>query len=147
MAYERITREYQKNAVNGSSPLQLVVMLYEGAIRFVRESISAIESKDFDRKRQSIDRAVAIVQHLHGTLDMDRGQKVATDLNRLYGYITTRILEGSAKLETAPLKEVVKLLNVLLAGWEELVNKEQNNTIPSPQLAQSTANGRFALHV
>src|SRR6266550_4325544 len=94
---------YREVAVQTSSPTKLVVMLYEGGIRFLRESVDAIESRDLDRKRQSIDRAVAIVQHLQGTLDMDRGGVVAADLNRLYGYLTSRILEGSAKLETEPL--------------------------------------------
>ena len=50
---------YRETAVQTSSPTRLVVMLYEGIIRFLRESVTAIESKDLDRKRQSVDRAVA----------------------------------------------------------------------------------------
>jgi flagellar protein FliS len=118
-------------------------MLYEGSIRFLRESVTAIDSRDLDRKRQTIDRAVAIVQHLQSTLDMDRGLEVATNLSRLYSYITTRILEGSAKLETDPLKEAIKLLEVLLAGWEDLAKKEQP---PQTLIAQQTVSSGFDLH-
>src|SRR5262245_3310902 len=108
---------YREVAVQTSSPTGLVVMLYEGAIRFLQESIAAIKSQDLNGKRQSIDRAVAVLQHLQGTLDMDRGGDVAADLNRLYNYITSRVLDGSGNLQTAPLEEAIKLLKVLLAGW------------------------------
>jgi flagellar secretion chaperone FliS len=136
--YNNRSNAYREVAVQTSSPAKLVVMLYEGAIQFLRESVTAIASKDLDRKRHSIDRAVAIVQHLQSTLDMDRGLEVAANLSRLYSYITTRILEGSAKLETAPLEEAIKLLDILLAGWEELAKKEQP---PQTLVAQQAASG------
>jgi flagellar protein FliS len=138
---------YREVAVQTSSPTRLVVMLYEGAIRFLRESVTAIETKDLIRKRQAVDRAVAIIQHLQGTLDMERGGNVAADLHRLYSYIASRILAGSAKLETAPLEEAIKLLNVLLAGWEEVARKEQNHTVPPALLAQQTVMNGFKVHV
>src|SRR3979411_1216350 len=101
---------YQEVAVQTASPAKLVVMLYEGAIRFLRQSVTAIESKDLDRKRQSVDRALAVIQHLQSTLDK-RGSDVSADLDRLYIYITSCILQGSGKLEVAPLQEAIKLLS------------------------------------
>src|SRR5262244_834578 len=103
MMYNR-SNTYHDVAVQTSSPMKLVVMLYEGAVRFLRDSVAAIECKNLERKRQSIDRAVAIVQHLNSTLDLERGGVVAVDLNRLYSYITNLIFEGSAKLDKAPLE-------------------------------------------
>lgn len=137
---------YREVAVQTSSPSKLVVMLYEGAIRFLRESVVAIESRDLNVKRQSIDRAVAVVQHLQSTLDMDRGGEVAVDLARLYDYINSRILEGSSKLETAPLEEAIKLLKVLLVGWEEVAERERNNPGPPALLAQPVGSSGFKLH-
>jgi flagellar protein FliS len=121
-------------------------MLYEGAIRFLNESITAIQSQDLNAKRQSIDRAVAVVQHLQSTLDMDRGGEVASELNRLYNYITSCILDGSAKLEAAPLEEAIKLLKVLLAGWEEVAEREKKNALPPALLSQHAGNAGFELH-
>jgi flagellar secretion chaperone FliS len=145
MMYNNRSNTYREVDAQTSSPTKLVVMLYEGAIRFLRESAAAMDARDLDRKRQSIDRAVAIVQHLQTTLDMERGQEVAADLSRLYSYITSRILEGSAKLETAPLEEAIKLLDVLLASWKELAKKEQPET-PEALVAQQAASGGFELH-
>jgi flagellar protein FliS len=136
---------YQEVAIQTSSPAKLVVMLYEGAIRFLNQSIGAIQLKDLNQKRQSIDRAVAVIQHLQSTLDMDKGQEVAAELDRLYTYITSRVLEGSGKLEVAPLEEAIKLLTVLLSGWEEVARKEQEHTVPTTSLAQQANTGRFEL--
>ena len=136
---------YQEVAVQTSSSTKLVVMLYEGSIRFLRQSTAAIQAKDFDRKRESIDRAVAIVAHLQSTLDQ-RGGEVAIELDRLYTYITGRILEGSGKLEVAPIEEAIKLLTTLLSGWQQLANKEQEQHIPAALLGQQVPSGRFELH-
>ena len=136
---------YQEVAVQTSSPSKLVVMLYEGAIRFLNQSITAIEAKDLNLKRQSIDRAVAVIQHLQSTLDMTQGKEVAAELDRLYTYITSRILDGSGKLEVAPLQEAIKLLTTLLTGWEEVAKKEQEHEVPATLLAQQSMSGRFEL--
>ncbi len=138
---------YQEIAVQTSSPAKLVVMLYEGGIRFLRQAVAAIQSKDLLAKRQSVDRAMAVIQHLQGTLDIEKGQEVARDLDRLYSYITSRVMDGSAKLDVAPLEEAIKLLTVLLSGWEEVAKKEQETAVPPMLLAEQAANGRFELHV
>jgi len=143
---QNYSNTYQKVAVQTSSPTKLVVMLYEGAIRFLNESTAAIQANDLERKRHSVDRAMAIVQHLQSTLDVERGGVVATDLNRLYGYISTCILDGSTKLQTAPLEEAIKLLNVLLTAWEELAKRETQTTARPTLVARQTANGGFELH-
>ena len=144
--YKR-SNTYQEIAVQTSSPTKLVVMLYEGAIRFLGQSVTAIRSNDIEGKRQSIDRAMAVIQHLQSTLDRDQGGDVAAKLDNLYIYITSKIMEGSTKLQTAPIEEAIKLLNVLLSGWEEIVKKEQGNTVPTTLLAQQAASGGFRLHV
>jgi flagellar protein FliS len=122
---------YYETSVTTASPEQLVVMLYEGAIKYLRQSIAAIEEKNLVGKRQSIDRAVAIVQHLQGTLDMQRGGEISVELDKLYTYMIRGIVNGSVKLQTAPLEEVVKLLTTLLEGWE-VVAKERRRERSAP---------------
>jgi len=78
---------YKQVAIQTSSPAALVVMLYEGAIRNLRDTADAVRQKDIERKRQSVDRAVAILQHLQSTLDRERGAAVAADLANLYNYV------------------------------------------------------------
>jgi len=137
---------YKEISINTASPAKLVVMLYEGAIRFLRQTDTDIRNKDFAKKSQSVDRAVAIIQHLQGTLDLDKGGTVAFDLDRLYTYITSRIFDGSAKLDLKAFEEAIQLLTTLLSGWDEIARKEQEKSVPADLLARQAAGGRLELH-
>ena len=137
---------YREISIHTSSPTKLVVMLYQGALRFLRQAIDDIGQKNYSNKSQSIDRTVAIIQHLQGTLDLEKGQEIAYDLDRLYTYMSSRIFDGSAKLDVPALQEVAKLLETLLSGWEEIARKEQEHTVPTDLLVQQAGNGRFELH-
>jgi len=59
----------------------------------------------------------------------------------------SRILEGSAKLETAPIEEVIKLLGVVLNGWEELTKKDHQSAVTTPLLSRQTSGNGLELHV
>ena len=111
---------YRQVAIQTSSPTGLVIMLYEGAIRNLRDAADAVRKKDIERKRQSVDRAVAILRHLQSTLDRERGAAITADLENLYHYVIGRALQGSAKLDSEVFEEAAKLLTVLLSGWEQL---------------------------
>jgi flagellar protein FliS len=138
---------YKAISVNTASPAKLVVMLYQGAIRFLKQAQGDIRTKDFAQKSQSVDRAVAIIQHLQGTLDMEKGGKISLDLDRLYTYVTSRVFEGSAKLDLRAFEEAINLLTTLLSGWEEIAQREQEQSVPADLLAQPIpAGGRFELH-
>ena len=137
---------YKAISVNTASPTKLVVMLYQGAIRFLKQAQEDIRNKDFAQKSQSVDRAVAIIQHLQGTLDMEKGGKISLDLDRLYTYVTSRIFDGSAKLDLRAFEEATELLTTLLSGWEEIARKEQEHSVPADLLATAPAGGRFELH-
>jgi flagellar protein FliS len=138
--------QYEDTAVQTSSPEKLIVMLYEGVIKFLRQAVSAMQSRDIERKRQSIDRALAVIQHLQSTLDRDKGGEVAVELDRLYVYITCRIMDGSVNLQVAPVEEAIKLLTTLLSGWEGVANKEPERAGPTTLLAQQATTQRVQFH-
>ena len=132
MNYQNLLGRYEETSVRTSSPEQLVVMLYEGAIRYLRQAVNQIQEKDLQGKRQSVDRALAIVQHLQGTLDMRRGGEISVELDKIYSYITSRILAGSTELKTAPLEEAAKLLGTLLTSWEEVARQKNQQSKSGP---------------
>src|SRR6185295_10899373 len=127
---------YKETAINTSSPTKLIVLLYQGAVRFLR---------DYVHKRQSIDRAAAIIHYLQVTLDTEKGQEIARELNRLYAYMTMRIYEGSTQLQCAPIEEVIKLLETLLSGWEQIALKDQKNAVPMDLMTQKASGERFEI--
>ena len=103
-------------------------MLYDGAIRFLKQSILDIRNKDLEGKRKSVDRALAIIQQLRCSLDKERGQHIARDLERLYDYISMRVAEGSRKLDARPIDESVRLLTTLAEAWEKVAQEELKNS-------------------
>ena len=137
---------YREVSITTSGQTQLIVMLYDGAIRFLRRGIEAIESSNIEAKAAASDRALAIVQHLHLSLDMDRGQEISANLERLYSFVIAQITEGSSELQPRKLDEAIKVLDTLRSAWAEIAQQERAESVPTELLAQQAANGRLAVH-
>ena len=108
---------YRRNALEGSTPLDLVVMLYDGALRFSAEARAAMLRRDIKARAAAISRVLAIVGELQGTLDFERGGTVATSLNGLYSFVSNRLMEASSTQHVAPLDEAIRVLSALREGW------------------------------
>jgi flagellar protein FliS len=108
---------YQTVDAQSRSPLELVVMLYDGAIRFVRQAQDAHCRGDTRRRATDVSRALAIVGELQSTLDVERGREVASELDRLYHYMTGRLLDVTVKGDVTALDETLRLLATLREGW------------------------------
>src|SRR5258708_16424058 len=102
---------YQQTSIQTASGTKLVVMLYEGAIRFLNRAANDIRSKDLVSKGQSINQALAVIQHLRMTLDTEKGGDMARELDRIYAYTLSRVLEGSTTLNVSAIEEAIKVLS------------------------------------
>ncbi len=145
MSYLDQSAVYKQTSITTSNQTQLVVMLYDGALRFLHQGVEAIGRNDIEGKATACDRALAIVQHLHLSLDMERGEEIASELERLYSFVIAQIVEGSSKLDTEKLEEAIKVLSILRPAWAELAQKENQESVPTELLIQQ-ANQRLALH-
>lgn len=115
---------YIQTQVSSRSPLELVVMLYEGLIRFTGEARGAIERRDLAAKRAAMSRALAIVSELQSTLNMAEGGELAASLDNLYTYINGRLLDASMQNVIEPLDETLKLVATLRDAWSEIASRE-----------------------
>lgn len=134
---------YNETSINTASPTKLVVLLYQGAVRFLREAVNDIQRQDYVHKRTSIARAESIIHYLQVTLDTEKGGEIARELNRLYSYMKLRIYDGSARLDCKPIEEVIELLETLLSGWEQIEQKNQKRSVPADLLPQQASGERF----
>jgi flagellar protein FliS len=127
------SQRYIETAIITASPEQRVVMIYEGAIGLLKQATTQIECKDLEGKRNSINRALGLVHHLQSSLDMSRGGEISVELNRIYKYVSSRIVEGSMHLKTDALNEAANLLSTLLESWREVASQKQNqaNSMPT----------------
>ena len=110
---------YRRTEAQSASPMQLVVMLYDGALRFLSEARAAQTTGDLPRRAHALRRVTAIVAECHSTLDLERGGAVAADLDRLYSYISTRLLDVTVHRDATALEEVHKLMTTLRQAWAE----------------------------
>jgi flagellar protein FliS len=111
---------YYQTQVQTQSPLELVVMLYDGALRFMRTAAEAMARRDLTAKRDAISRALAIVSELQSTLNMTEGGEIAASLDALYTYVNGRLLDANIKGDADGLHESVRLLASLREAWAEV---------------------------
>jgi flagellar protein FliS len=98
--------------------MEIVVMLYDGAIRFAGEAREAIDRNDVRARTEATRRALDIVVELQNTLNVKEGGDIARELDRLYTYITTKLLEVT-RGNAAAADEVCKLLGTLRDGFSQ----------------------------
>lgn len=123
--------EYLERSVLEAEPERLVLMLYQGAIRFISEAERAIEDRRLDRAHLKILRAHAIIGELSATLDLEKGRDIAKNLALTYDYVLHLLTEADITKDRSLLVTARGLLEPLAEAWEEaFYGKEE--TAPSP---------------
>jgi len=112
-----VASRYRGVQLNTASPAQLVVMLYDGALRFVGEADEAFGRDDRARAGDRIGRALAIVDELAATLDPTHAPELADNLLALYGFCKRRLLEANLGRDRNALADVVSALSPLREAW------------------------------
>lgn len=116
----RGAQAYQQTAVQSRSPLELVVMLYDGALRFLAAADDAMARGDLTARRDALSRALAIIAELQNTLNMNAGGDLAASLDRLYNYLNTRLVDVTVKSDRTAIDEALSLLRPLRDAWAEI---------------------------
>jgi flagellar protein FliS len=109
---------YRRVEAESRSPMELVVMLYDGAIRFVADARNAIARNDVHARTEATRRALDIVSELQNTLNVKEGGDIARELDRLYLYISIKLLEVT-RGDAAAADEIHKLLCTLRDGFSQ----------------------------
>ena len=127
-------RKYQKTQVTTASREKILLMLYEGAIRFVKQAKAAMIAKKTAEKGTYISKATAILSELMATLDFKVGGQLATDLENLYVFMIDKLIEGNIQNDTECLDHVENLLMTLYQAWKDVVENPREDGVPSPRL-------------
>lgn len=116
MAYSSID-QYRKSSVSSASPLQLVVMLYDGALRFMEAGKHAMQKRDVFAQNENITKAQRIISELLSTLDLDQGGEVASNLLSIYTYVYDRLVEANIEDKPEVIDECMTILSELRESW------------------------------
>ena len=116
-------QKYKQTSVQSASKEKLLLMLYEGAIRFMKQAAIAIDSKDIAGRGMNIGRAFDIVNELNNTLNHEIGGDIAKNLEQLYMFISEQLTKCNATGDKKPLEDALKIMETLYSGWVEAVEK------------------------
>ena len=126
--------QYQKTQVTTASREKILLMLYEGAIRFTKQARAAMQQKKIAEKGKFISKATAILSELMATLDFKAGGELAVDLENLYVFMIDKLIEGNINNDIACLDAVEQLLMTLHEAWKDVIENPRADGVPSRRL-------------
>jgi flagellar secretion chaperone FliS len=120
MDYAGAHRAYTESSILTAPPERLVVMLYDGAIRFLKQAAVAQRGGQHQMFLDRLRRGEAIIDELNVTLDMSQGGEVAARLRSIYLFCKRHLVEAHLKRDASHIDEVVRLLTDLRESWQQL---------------------------
>lgn len=149
-AYANQMNHYRENQILNATPEQILIMLYDGAIRFCREAQMAMEVGDLSKQADKISRAMAIVTEFSNTLNREVGGDIAENLDALYAFMNRELVRANLEKDPSPVKTVEVLLSDLRETWAEAIdlNRQASNpvaTAPPPPAQNDESRPRFVV--
>lgn len=127
MAFPRAYGQYNNSKILTASPGELTLMLYEGAIKFCNIAIIAVEQKDIEKAHTNIQKTEHIIDYFRQTLDMK--YPVAEDFERVYSYLSQRLIEANMKKDKEILQEVNMHLRSMRDNWKEVMKRSKEQGV------------------
>ncbi len=128
--YGMKTQGYHDSAVMTATPEQLVVMLYDGAIRFLRQAEHALGEGAYLHSHEKMGRAEAILDELIATLNMEAGE-ISVRLQSIYLFCKRTLIEARMQKSPAKVGEVIGLLDGLRDAWAALAASAPTASVPA----------------
>lgn len=123
MALPNAYAQYNNSKVLTATPAELTLMLYEGAIKFCNMAILAVEQKDIEKAHMNIVKTEKIIDHFRITLDMK--YPVAQDFERVYSYLSRRLVQANISKDVEILEEVCGHLRTMRDTWKEVMQQSK----------------------
>ena len=125
MQYDKIAKSYKAQSVQTASPGKLVLMLFDGYLRFTTAAKNSFNVDDLTKKNEGINnnliRAQNIVTELQSSLDMSVPGELPGTLYRLYDYVLHQLQQANLQKKPEPIDEADKVINELREAWAEML--------------------------
>lgn len=121
MALNNAYQQYQQNSIMTASPEELTLMLYNGAIKFIKQADIFIEQKDMEKAHNSILRAQDIISELNTTLNMS--YDISANLRNLYTFILDRLRDANIGKDRSIIEEIVPIVEDLRDTWKQAMQE------------------------
>ncbi len=126
MSVETRTNQYLETKIQTATPEALVGMLYDGAVRFLKQAANGLGEEDWRKAHTNIVRAQSIVSELNVSLDKTKGGEIANNLSQIYDYVNSRLIEANIKKDSQLISECIGLLSDLGSAWNEIMKSPKS---------------------
>ena len=126
--YGNYQNAYKKASVNTLDQNKLIIMLYDGAIKNASFAVEHMKSGQIESVHDCLIKTKNIVTELMATLNMDRGGDIAKNLQSLYSYMFSQLIEANMSKNSEPVIVVIDLLKELRAAWIQINTKNKTDT-------------------
>jgi flagellar protein FliS len=130
------SQHYRNQELMTASPARLVVMLYDRAIQSLNEAIKAIDDGDIERRWKANKNASEIITHLAMTLNFEEGGQIALNLNDLYRFMLTTLVNVDVRNDPQAARDVIKLIEPLRASWDQLAKGADSGKLAAKPTAK-----------
>lgn len=113
---------YFQTKVSTTDQGQLLIMLYDGALKYLAQARDKILAKDYAGKGVLISKVIDIINELSASLNLEKGGSLATNLNNLYVLCTARLLQANLKMNVESLDSVTQILSGLRSAYAQIVD-------------------------
>ena len=129
---QRAAHAYLQTQVTTTSPGDVLILLYDGAIKFLNRAKEGLAANDMAAKGIAISKTLDIINELDSTLNLDKGGELAANLHNLYFFCNSRLVMANLKKDVKMIDEVIKILAGLRSAYAEIVS------LPEAQAAAQT---------
>lgn len=123
MSYAKRNQVYRNNAVNTASSGELTLMLYNGALKFVKQAKKDVHANNYEAKNKNIQKAQDIIREF--MLTLNQKMEISQQMLPLYEYMNHRLTQANLKNDAEPLEEVVSLLTQFRDTWKQVIIKHR----------------------
>lgn len=134
--------QYQTVQVTTTDRGRLLLMMYEGALKFLKQSKAGLEANDIGKFCRFLSKAQAIIAELMNTLDFEKGGQIARDLDRLYDFMLFYLTEANLYRDTKRVQKVIDLLDVVYKAYKVIIERKD---LPASDAKEATTEQKDAL--
>ncbi len=144
-----ITQEYEAQRVLTATPMELIVMLYDGGIRSLNQALQAYDEPESIEQRNRVHAALlqaqSYITELTCSLDMEQGGEMAVQIERLYAFMIQHLVDANVSGEREPISQVKRMLEELREGWAQAMESmPQRESTPAAVPVDRGASFQFS---
>lgn len=126
------SKQYLRMKIESASPISLVVLLYDGGIKFLKKAIDELHHKRVMGYSDNIIKAQNVVRELRDSLDM-KVEEIAPQLRALYSYMLKRLLSATIEKTEEPVQEVLRMMESLRETWDKVRAMAESGQVECPK--------------